>query len=1165
MAENIIFPNNANLLIPRNFTINGQNYTATINLRTGQPFNIDNTGATDVSQEMQDFLDCKMTYGGNRINYLPNGTYLVSKTLYWAGYLFINNVALINVTVTAGSNIITASSGTFTNVQVGQSVVGTGIHPGTTVTAVTNTASITISQAAWTSFSEGNRQKRQILQGQNRELTKIKLANNLGSNFNQKAVINTGLIPAQRFRNAVRDLTIDIGSGNPLAIGLQFCAHNQGVARNLNIISSDPNKAGRAGLDLRNTNEPAPMLCKDIMIDGFDYGVWAWSGVGITLCDITVKNQLQYGIYNTSGNYGATLFMENITSINSVPAYYNIYGNNFTACVSLVNCNFHNNGNPTNAIALSTNCLAFFARGLNISDYATAIQNTADGTNLTGNISNYEYYTGMLGTGTNTSQTTNLGVPDNIALPIEPTPVVTWEQDFSKWVCPQDVGGVISSTVDQSTFIQAAIDIPGKNTIYFPRGTYLINNNIYIRGDIKRFIGCEASLTGIGKIIVGDGSSNTVIIERFDGLAGNQIQHLTSRTLIISSVTSNTDNVRTYTNISDDLTTIGTGKIFCEDFVTDSIEMIGNRGFFRQFNPETGSSPDKLILRNSAWLFCVGMKTEKNPTPIRLETNSRFDGSCFFYSTSTNEPAKVEPLVELTDAEVSLTFTESVNNNKPFLANVIEERAGQVKILYKSSSGTTGESVALTTVRRLPSDDININDISPGFVDLVIENGSIVVGDVNNAWNENLELKYRTQQSAIAIHLADFRNSKIQYNQFNGMLSIWNSKSSNILIQYNQWDYEKSDSTGYCIGLHDTGLKVQFNIFKNYGYAFRNVLNIIPGAYVDNTNMPSPTINNNIFCRPYLNSVAQFGGNKFTSFPFNFYNNTVILNSSYSAFKFSYGFNNSSAISSTTEATNVYSKFQNNIFICNSESVGSTGLATGSVTISYNAFQNTTVIGANTLNVPVDFESTNPSTNVWEYKLRSTSILINAGIPITDITPISAVSIGALQYGNPWTITQPGKFKNTMNVLPEYEILATLTSDNNQNILPTIMNMTATKLNSITFPDYQRLETQFKSGETFAQRTSFLSNGMVLSITQKMNHEELESLLNFYNSVGGTLNSFVLPEEFYKLPQIIQNRIYNLNAIQKWKFEKPPIVSPIVASFLRGWYQIEISLISVIR
>jgi hypothetical protein len=87
----------------------------------------------------------------------------------------------------------------------------------------------------------GLEQKRTILQGAGPSLTILYLPDATPGFADEKPkpLIWTGNSPAQRFRNAVRDLTIEVGRGNPGAIGLQFNASNQGTIRNLTLRAAE--------------------------------------------------------------------------------------------------------------------------------------------------------------------------------------------------------------------------------------------------------------------------------------------------------------------------------------------------------------------------------------------------------------------------------------------------------------------------------------------------------------------------------------------------------------------------------------------------------------------------------------------------------------------------------------------------------------------------------------------------------------------------------------------------------------------------------------------------------------------------------------------------------------------------------------------------------------
>ncbi len=60
-------------------------------------------------------------------------------------------------------------------------------------------------------------------------------------------MIYTGGAPAQRFRNSVRNVTIDSGRGNGGAVGLNFCANNQGAVYNVTLRSGPGRHRGGRG------------------------------------------------------------------------------------------------------------------------------------------------------------------------------------------------------------------------------------------------------------------------------------------------------------------------------------------------------------------------------------------------------------------------------------------------------------------------------------------------------------------------------------------------------------------------------------------------------------------------------------------------------------------------------------------------------------------------------------------------------------------------------------------------------------------------------------------------------------------------------------------------------------------------------------------------------
>jgi Pectate lyase superfamily protein len=214
--ENIVFPTDAGVLNVKDFGAEGD-------------------GVTDDTAAIQALLNAHPN--GQRIIYLPNGTYLVSGTITWP----------------AGT-------------------------PG-----------------------KGDDYKNTILQGQSERGVTLKLKDNAAGftiAAKPKSVIFTGPAPAQRFGNSIRNLTVDTGKGNLGAIGIQFNASNQGSVRQVTIQSGDG--AGINGLDLSFADEIGPLLVKNLTVKGFQYGIRTGFRINSqTFENITLTNQREYGLYNT--------------------------------------------------------------------------------------------------------------------------------------------------------------------------------------------------------------------------------------------------------------------------------------------------------------------------------------------------------------------------------------------------------------------------------------------------------------------------------------------------------------------------------------------------------------------------------------------------------------------------------------------------------------------------------------------------------------------------------------------------------------------------------------------------------------------------------------------------------------------------------------------------
>ncbi|MBT3202276.1 MAG: hypothetical protein HN350_20445, partial [Phycisphaerales bacterium] len=96
--------------------------------------------------------------------------------------------------------------------------------------------------------------------------------------------------------NYCEGLTINCGSGNAGAVGLDFFANNSGAVRNVRIVSEDG--SGFAGLQLGHSNYSG-VLIKHVEVEGFDHGLHIDSGTGGMFAhveDVKTRGQRVSGI-----------------------------------------------------------------------------------------------------------------------------------------------------------------------------------------------------------------------------------------------------------------------------------------------------------------------------------------------------------------------------------------------------------------------------------------------------------------------------------------------------------------------------------------------------------------------------------------------------------------------------------------------------------------------------------------------------------------------------------------------------------------------------------------------------------------------------------------------------------------------------------------------------
>ncbi len=546
----------------------------------------------------------------------------------------------------------------------------------------------------------GKNEKRQIMQGQSEGVSILRLKDTcqgFGDASQPKAMLWTGKSPAQRFRNSIRNLTVDTGNGNPGAIGAQFIANNQGGIFNVTFRSGSTDGSGPIGLDLGYSDEQGPCLIRDVTVVGFDVGVSTKHAVDSVVFErLTLRGQRKAGFVND----GQCISMRGLRSENAVPAYVNVAGPSLTA---LIDAELTYTGDaPAAEMPAIQNDAGLFARNIKTTGYGTAIRSTG------GN--KQDAHGPMVDEFVSHAVLSNFPTPPrSLNLPVEETPTVPWG-DVKEWTSVADFGPPVEVTLihnktgkktvrnDWSVPLQKAID-SGATTVYFPwiEGTneYGIYGPVRMRGNLRRIIGCETNGANIvsstvvktdyqpelrANFILEDGKAPAVIVERFSTwYASPRFEQRSKRALIISSM-----------SICDLETEPGSGDVFLDDVRMKDLVVRGSRVYARQLNPEGFEEP--RIDNDGGQVWILGLKTE-GPRTLCVTRNggkTEIVGG-FFYANSRSEV----PIRMFVNDASSFSVTGGgwkTNKGRAFDVVVEETRGGETRQLKKQETYGRGES-----------------------------------------------------------------------------------------------------------------------------------------------------------------------------------------------------------------------------------------------------------------------------------------------------------------------------------------------------------------------------------------------------------------------------------------------------------------------------------------
>jgi hypothetical protein len=506
-----------------------------------------------------------------------------------------------------------------------------------------------------------------ILVGESGADTVIKLADDAPGYDNpavRRAVIKTGsesdttTNPGgggnRAFRHSIINLTVDTGSGNPGAVGIDYLANNRGAVEKVTVRSGDGQ--GYAGI-LMSRNWPGPAMIKNVRIEGFDYGVYLEHyEYSMTFEHLTLVGQNILGIRNSNN----VLNIRDLVSDNAVPVIRTSSGDGH---ITLIDGAF--TGGAPDSTAVINGAGKLYARNVTASGYRYTITSSngeRSGVNLAGTVGEFSSH----------SVRSLFDSPQTaLHLPIEETPEYH-TADLDRWVNPVRYGATPDNAADDDAdAIQAAID-SGLPLVYLPNGDYHVGRPLILRGDVRKIMGMQSSIvrksgfTGGALIRFEGGSAEAVVLEHLR--LGGLVEHAASQGLAIRHA-----DIDGYRNTPE-----GTGKLFIEDVIGKPYHIHHPQSVWaRQLNAEFGSAP--LFENHGGAVWILGMKTEGRLTAIKTVGGATELLGALLYPLG--DVASSVPAFINEEGRVSLSYAIS---GQRYPTQVQERREGESRELLRA-------------------------------------------------------------------------------------------------------------------------------------------------------------------------------------------------------------------------------------------------------------------------------------------------------------------------------------------------------------------------------------------------------------------------------------------------------------------------------------------------
>jgi hypothetical protein len=475
------------------------------------------------------------------------------------------------------------------------------------------------------------------------------------------------------FGNSIKNLTIDVGRGNPGAVGIDYLANNIGVIRDVTILSPD---RGYAGI-LMTRDAIGPCLIKNVQITGFDFALKAANTrSSFTVDSLRIRGQAVAGIATSGNNFTVNgLISENrvvairetlpVRNLGPVPGFMVLIDSRL--------------GKGSDSLAAISDSANLFIRNLSTDGYKHALAGRLG--NLPGGLVS-EFHTGSAAKPISLRNGSSLGL-------IQAEPPGYWDNNPVNWhIIPPPDGSPEKNAVNI-----AAAFASGKTTILFRPGTYELASSILVRGPVRNIIGNGTVLQPIREfsdstrpkpLIVIDHASPFLIMQnltlghwqkRNPGLIC--MEHSSRRRLVLKDVLMWDDYMESAYRARS-----GAGDVYLENVSNQGSTgwhfSKGQKIHAKQLNLEGRKTK---IMSEGAVVSILGMKTESTGAIIENRAGGRAEllGGYFLNWNPYTAPAFINE-----DSDLSVSYFHEAD--KPefcYSVHVREKHGKDIRVLNR--------------------------------------------------------------------------------------------------------------------------------------------------------------------------------------------------------------------------------------------------------------------------------------------------------------------------------------------------------------------------------------------------------------------------------------------------------------------------------------------------